>query len=133
MPVWSPDVCPGFEQGKGCKIELVPGAWAVKSILQKCSAHSVDPFNEAWEECRRKEELRARVLSVLTLDKVQARRPDVTAEKYNAFMEALFTWSFGAGRRLNLFLSLLTVAEKTALQTWCDTRFGAGKVAMVVL
>ena len=44
--------------------------------------------------------------------------------------EGGFTWSFDKDRVLHISIAGLTLAERTAIQTACDTSFGTGKVVV---
>ena len=44
--------------------------------------------------------------------------------------EASFTWSFDVSRVLHISITGLTLAEETAIQFFCDTQFGPGKVVV---
>ena len=44
--------------------------------------------------------------------------------------EASFSWSFDKDRVLHISITGLTLAGKTAIQIFCDTQFGPGKVVV---
>lgn len=117
VTLWGPDTC-------GCEIEFewddaVPvetRTVAHKRTVTRCAAHQLATgsalFDTVLDENRRKNYVFAEILRV---------KSDAAPEGY--------VWSYDAARVLKVSLgTIVTTAQKTQLQTACNTRFGAGKV-----
>ena len=145
MKIWTPDTCPS----PGCVVEELYSGSTITGpgvIVRKCSAHSSVPDDQLYgvlysnvdgENKRKNQVVRALLGYEGFSVNLEATFTNPDGSSYIDFKNGVtVTWSYsgsGTSRILTIFLVgvNLTNAQKTTINNFCTTRFGAGKVVLV--
>ena len=134
MIKWTADTCTG-NPSTGCVILMDmsnPNSPVFSSFERRCIHHSAisgdSLMQTMFTESRRKENTRQKILETASQLLGETNTDGSLVWKKGITMN----WSYDDSRILTVSVSgaTLTTNQKSAIQTWCDGQFGAGKVVV---
>jgi hypothetical protein len=129
---WIPDTCPEsqfvFEWDDAPSAPAAQPVFTFKKVLKPCPAYAQlggpEMFAKVMEENRVKNEVYTQVMTQYPSAVQTKTGPDGVARK----VVKDFKFELDKTRKQVLTIPGLSASEKAAVQSWCDSRYGSGRV-----
>lgn len=137
---WSPDTCQCvFDYEWDGSLPVDQRVHTLKNVVDKCVDHSVVAVNPAThyatvlDENVRKNKVYGQLLTLTGITQMVAQPDGSVVTTLKDTVKFNHSWTGANSSRIlkaSISGATLTNQQKNAIQSWCDTNFGAGKVSV---